>query len=224
MARGARFKWTPKSSALCGPVAFVPDQAEKDILSYLLLSTRQGVDPGAKLLLSYVSSQVNAGMCPVAIVNRVELLRRITWENAQGHIAQLRISRTCASLRKTKANAGGPKRKALLSIETLLSFLLAESRQFQRFTLPDSLVCVLRDRMPPRRNFYPDLQMVRGGPLRSVEWTEECCNLWGKILSFLCCPLCPCPTSHCKLVFTRQAFAKVRQATTDCKQHELVAG
>ena len=120
MARGARFKWTPTSSALCGPVAFAPDQAEKDILSYLLFATRQGVDPGAKLLLSYASSQEIAGMCPVAIANRVELLRRITWENAQGHIAQIRISRTCASLRK--ANAGGPKRKVLFSIEILMSF------------------------------------------------------------------------------------------------------
>ena len=53
MARGARFKWPPTSSAFCGPVAFAPEQTEKDILSYLLFATRQGVDPGAKLLSYY---------------------------------------------------------------------------------------------------------------------------------------------------------------------------
>ena len=119
MARGRKRIW----SAVTAPPAivpiFTPDQWERDLLQYLQFGCHINVPPGPVCLMHYASSQLAAGLDPVAISNRVDALLYITEHNAVSTLLRHRVGRLTTALRKQKANAGGPKRKIFSPIEHL---------------------------------------------------------------------------------------------------------
>lgn len=118
---GRRKKWSYLS--LPGlAVAAGADQWEKDLQEYLVWARQQGLPVGSSALQAYATSQRAAGMDLVAIANRIEAFRSVTDANVTSIIGQHQISRTVATLRRDKANAGGPHRKALVSISVLMGW------------------------------------------------------------------------------------------------------
>ena len=122
MARGAPRKWSAVS-AVAPLQAETLDQFEKDVLGYILFALAQNMDLGPDLVVAYAASQELAGLCLIAIANRVEMIRRLTWNNVTSVLTQHRISRKLAHLRRSYTNAGGPKRKILASVMVLSSWL-----------------------------------------------------------------------------------------------------
>ena len=121
-------KWSPTShappSANSGADFNRPlDGWETDLLAYLQFGRAVGLPPGPALIDAYVASQKLAGLALSAIANRVEALRRIRPENVQATWEAHRTTTLVAELRKDHGNAGGPKRKTLLSALELESWL-----------------------------------------------------------------------------------------------------
>jgi len=121
MARGRPRKWSHASPAHAQQT--VADQWEKDAREYRAFGKKHKLSMGPDLLLLYSNSQSNAGLCPVAIANRVESFRHLTDNNFDTALKQHHVSREISRLRKEKANAGGPKRKQLVRRAVLCVFL-----------------------------------------------------------------------------------------------------
>ncbi len=125
---GRKKKWTP--TALSASVIEAAeaateqlDQWETDLYGYLAFSKACRIEPGPRLLQLYAQSQLLAGCSAVAIANRVDALKAVTALNAKRIFEFHQIQRTSASLRKTAAAAGGPKRKGLFDAATLGAWL-----------------------------------------------------------------------------------------------------
>lgn len=121
MARGRPRKWTV-THPLAPTVKRYPDQWEKDFTDYLTWCSVHKLLAGTAAIGAYAASQRDAGLDPVAIANRVETFRGVTAKNCQSILQQHRLSRYISEIRKDKANQGGPARKPLTAIDTLMSW------------------------------------------------------------------------------------------------------
>jgi len=128
MARGRPRKWD--GSVIHGllpasvPSQSQPDQWEKDLVQYIHFSSVANIEPGPACLHLYATSQACAGLDLVAIANRVDSLKSITKNNAVHALQSHRVNRLCTAFRKSKANNGGPKRKPLIPMNILLSWVV----------------------------------------------------------------------------------------------------
>lgn len=123
MARGRPRKWTPALTVSLGTPT-VPQQQDRrisDIEDFLMfLKTNPELKENkSNALMRYGQCQVQAGMDPVAVANRIDVLRRLDLDNPQSLIDSIRLREFTTSLRKEKARRGGPKRKPLLTIDRL---------------------------------------------------------------------------------------------------------
>ena len=125
MGRGPPRKWTATSRAPPPGIMIVHgDQWESDLDEYVKFCRIHHLDPGPKALTTYAQSQLMARMCPVAIANRVESFKHINHMNLESAKSAHRLKALVASLRKSKATAGGPKRKPLCKIDLLMEWCI----------------------------------------------------------------------------------------------------
>jgi integrase len=78
---------------------------------------------GPEALVQYAHSQVEAGMDKVAIANRMKQFMHLTRVNFNHSLSVHRACQLMAELRREKAISGGPKRKPLVSMPLLRTFL-----------------------------------------------------------------------------------------------------
>jgi hypothetical protein len=115
--RGRPRKWL---GALSTVVKLPPDAFENDILDYIRFARQHGFPIGPPALTQYCESQRAAGLDLAAIANRMEAMQSLTEANYENALIRHQLKRRITSLRKEKANRGGPKRKTLLSISHLM--------------------------------------------------------------------------------------------------------
>jgi len=131
MGRGAPRKWRAASvtSENHQSVPVIKDRWELDLDEYVLFCTRLRLPIGPTALAEYARSQECANLCPVAIANRIEAFKFLTPTNVDQARNMHRLDVVTAGLRKRKANAGGPKRKALCPLNVLLSWCTQTGNQ-----------------------------------------------------------------------------------------------
>lgn len=120
--RNYRRKWSASTGCIVTPADDEPDQWTLDLNEYLAFANRLRVPPGPIALKSYALSQRAAGMDPTAIANRVDSFKHIAPGNLQSARDHHSLKRTASELRKSKTNSGGPKRKPLVVIKTLMQW------------------------------------------------------------------------------------------------------
>jgi len=129
MAKGRPRKWLATTAAAPETTGIKPDQFEKDVEGYVELASCHRLTLGPVALQAYARSQRSAGCDLGAIANRVESLVTVREGNVSAVIEAHRVKRLVSEMRKAKANAGGPKRKPLADIGTLMSWCIPTTNQ-----------------------------------------------------------------------------------------------